>query len=151
LALRPVTVDSLPPEEPAPALAAVPSFADADLSGARDRVSEGVAPRSSSGSLAQGTASREPVLLTSGNGGLGKNLILPPVRYPREALVARLTGKVIIEFRTGASGEIADARVRASSGSSLLDRTALDNLKQGRWLGGPGFYLMKPYEFALEN
>ncbi len=89
--------------------------------------------------------------MVSAGSRLERNLVLPPVRYPHEALVAHLTGKVVIEFHIGPAGEIAEARVRTSSGSSFLDHAALDNLKHGRWLGAPGYYLMKPYEFSLEN
>jgi TonB family protein len=83
------------------------------------------------------------------NGQLGSNLILPRLEYPLVALQRRITGTVDIEFRvSSAAGRVADARVRRSSGFTELDSAALLNLRRGRWLGAPGYYV-KTFVFTL--
>ncbi len=77
-----------------------------------------------------------------------RQLVLPPISYPALAKRHHLTGTVVVEFKTSPTGEIFDARVNESSGCEPLDRAALDNLRQGRWSGAPGFYA-KAYEFSL--
>lgn len=85
-----------------------------------------------------------------GDGRLAKNLILPPLQYPLVALQRRITGTVDIEFRVGGTeGRIADARVRRSSGFNELDSAAVINLRRGRWLGAPGYYV-KTFVFTLK-
>jgi TonB family protein len=89
-----------------------------------------------------------PVSLDA-DGMLGKNLLLPPLRYPAEAIQHRITGSVEIEFRIDpGSVAITNARVRRSSGFSDLDRAALQNLRQGHWLGSAGYYV-KSFAFVL--
>jgi TonB family protein len=76
------------------------------------------------------------------------SLLTPPIEYPAEALTRRLTGKVVVEFRTSARGDILDPKIRSSSGHESLDRAALENLRLGRWAGDEG-YFTKTYEFVL--
>jgi len=99
-----------------------------------------------SGSIG-GRALRDPIAI-DGDSSQEKNLLLPEVAYPPEALVKRQQGTVLLEFRTSATGEIFDAKVRQSSGYPAIDRAALKNLGQGRWKGTAGYYL-KTYEFKL--
>jgi TonB family protein len=94
-----------------------------------------------------GRALQEPVAI-DGDSSQEKNLLLPEVAYPPEALVRRQQGSVILEFRTSATGEISAVKVRQSSGYPAIDRAALKNLGQGRWKGSAGYYL-KTYEFKL--
>jgi TonB family protein len=77
-----------------------------------------------------------------------RDLLVPALDYPAQALARRLSGKVVVEFHTTPRGDIVDPRVRISSGSPVLDRAALDNLRLGRWVGEAG-YFTKTYEFAL--
>jgi TonB family protein len=79
---------------------------------------------------------------------VGRSLLTPALSYPAAALLRRLTGRVVVEFRTSARGDITDARVRVSSGSELLDEAALENLRLGRWVGEAG-YFTKTYDFQL--
>ncbi len=81
------------------------------------------------------------------DGQLARNLILPRLEYPLTALQRRITGSVDIEFRAAGS-RITDARVRRSSGFTELDSAALLNLRRGRWLGAPGYYV-KTFVFKL--
>ncbi len=93
---------------------------------------------------------RGPVSI-DGDGQLASNLVLPPLSYPPTALQRRIVGTVDIEFRVAASGgAIAEARVHRSSGFSELDAAALQNLRQGSWLGRPGYYL-KTYAFSIRK
>jgi TonB family protein len=78
----------------------------------------------------------------------GHSLLTPMLNYPPEALLRRLTGRVVVEFHTTARGDIVDARVRAGSGYDVLDRAALENLSLSRWVGEAG-YFTKTYEFVL--
>ena len=77
-----------------------------------------------------------------------RSLLTPPIEYPPEALARRLTGKVVVEFRTSARGDILEAKIRSGSGHESLDRAALENLRLGRWAGDAG-YFTKTYEFVL--
>lgn len=99
-----------------------------------------------SGSIG-GRALRDPIAI-DGNSSQEKNLLLPEVIYPPEALVKHQQGTVLLEFRTSPTGEIYDAKVRRGSGYPAIDRAALKNLGQGRWTGSAGYYL-KTYEFKL--
>jgi len=85
-----------------------------------------------------------------GNGLTGRNLLLPPISYPSEAARSRLSGQVEIEFHTSPTGDIYDVRIRQSSGSPILDRAALQNLRSGRWVGEAG-YFVKAYSFVLPS
>jgi periplasmic protein TonB len=79
---------------------------------------------------------------------LGRNLLIPSIVYPSEALLHRVSGEVQVEFRTSATGDISDARIRRSSGSGALDWAALENIRHGRWTGEAG-YFTKTYVFIL--
>lgn len=89
----------------------------------------------------------EPVSLDLA-GSSERNLLLPAISYPADAKRRRITGQVLVEFHTSPTGEIYEARVNQSSGHASLDQAALENLRQGRWSGEPGFYV-KAYEFSL--
>ncbi len=99
-----------------------------------------------SGSIG-GRGLREPIAI-DGDSTQEKNLLLPEVAYPPEALLRRQQGTVVLEFRTSATGEIYEAKIRHGSGHPAIDRAALKNLGQGRWTGTAGYYL-KTYEFKL--
>ncbi len=77
------------------------------------------------------------------------NLLLPPLSYPLRAKKQRLTGTVLVRFRTDPTGRIFDVRVHQSSGHALLDQAAEENLQAGRWKGAPGLYV-KAFEFTLK-
>jgi TonB family protein len=79
---------------------------------------------------------------------VGRNLLTPPLTYPAVALYKHLTGRVVVEFRTSATGDITEVKVRSSSGEEILDQAALENLRLGRWVGEAG-YFTKTYEFVL--
>jgi TonB family protein len=94
-----------------------------------------------------GRALNEPVAI-DGNSAAEKNLLIPDLTYPREALALKQQGTVLLEFHTSATGQIFGVRVRQGSGFDSIDEAALENLNQGRWLGRAGYYL-KAYEFKL--
>jgi protein TonB len=79
---------------------------------------------------------------------VGRNLLTPQLSYPAAALYKHLTGRVVVEFHTTATGDIIDIKVRTSSGEQILDQAALDNLRLGRWVGEAG-YFTKTYDFIL--
>jgi protein TonB len=89
-----------------------------------------------------------PVLPALPREVVGRNLLTDQLSYPPEALYRHLTGRVVVEFHTTPTGDIVDVRVRASSGSAVLDRAALENLRVGRWVGEAG-YFTKTYDFVL--
>ncbi len=106
-----------------------------------------VADASQASGAVGGRALQDPVTI-DGNSSQAKNLLLPQIAYPSDALVRHLQGTVVLEFRTTDTGEINSTKVRTSSGFPILDRAALNNLAQGRWLGRAGYFL-KTYEFKL--
>jgi len=78
----------------------------------------------------------------------GHDLLTPELVYPRFARAKHWTGQVVVEFRTTATGDIIDVKVRESSGHAELDEAAINNLRLGRWVGEAG-YFTKTYEFVL--
>jgi len=103
-------------------------------------------PSKASGAVG-GRALKEPVSI-DGNSSQARNLLLPMVAYPADAVARQQQGTVVLEFHTSATGEIYDVKLRAGSGYQILDRAALNNLAKGRWVGAPGYFL-KTYEFKL--
>ena len=99
---------------------------------------------------AVGGARQSGPVSVDANGFTGRNLLLPPISYPSEAARSRLSGQVEIEFHTSPTGDIYDVRIRQSSGSPILDRAALQNLRSGRWVGEAG-YFVKAYSFVLPS
>ena len=83
-----------------------------------------------------------------GNSSQAKNLLLPIVTYPPDAVARQQQGTVVLEFHTSTTGEIYDVKIRTGSGYQILDRAAVNNLAKGRWVGAPGYFL-KTYEFKL--
>ena len=94
-----------------------------------------------------GRALTEPVAI-DGNSSQEKNLRLPVLTYPADALARQQQGTVVLEFHASVTGEIHEAKVRTGSGYPSIDRAALNNLVKGRWVGTPGYFL-KTYEFKL--
>jgi len=104
-------------------------------------------PARASGAVGGRSRPTAPVALDR-NGLQEKNLLLPPLTYPPEAVQQRQTGTVQVEFRTTATGDIQEVKVRESAGFPALDRAAINNLRRGRWVGVAGYYL-KRFEFKL--
>lgn len=156
--LLPDTASSPSPDAPAPAapldlpplpqlqaIAAVPSTVAVAFGVEAKGPVRLVSDAAHASGVVRGRRAAEPVALDLAG---EQNLLLPPISYPVRAKRQRLTGTALVEFRTSATGEIADVRIRQSSGHAILDQAAQDNLKAGRWKGQPGLY-MKAYEFAL--
>ena len=61
--------------------------------------------------------------------------VTPP--YPRPALVARVTGTVVMDVLIAEDGSVADVRVRTSSGSADLDAAGLAGIKRWRYPASP--------------
>jgi len=137
----------LPPLSQVEAISAVPSSVPVAFGiEVKGRVRLVADAAQASGAIG-GRPLREPVAI-DGDSAQEKNLLLPDVTYPPEALVKHQQGTVLLEFRTSVTGEIYAAKVRQSSGYPAIDRAALKNLGQGRWKGAAGYYL-KTYEFKL--
>ncbi len=99
-------------------------------------------------SQASGTATAASGPQDINDDHLGRNLLIPPITYPPGALLHRVSGEVQVEFRTSATGDIYDAKIRRSSGFETLDWAALENIRHGRWTGEAG-YFTKTYDFIL--
>lgn len=140
----PLDLPALPPVQ---AIAAVPSSVPVafgiEVKGPVRLVSD---PSQASGAVGGRRRPAEPISLDDSSAR--QNLLLPTIAYPVQARRRRLTGTVLVEFRASPTGDIYDVRVRESSNVSSLDEAALDNLRQGRWTGEPGYYV-KAYEFTL--
>lgn len=59
-----------------------------------------------------------------------------PLRYPRRARVRGIEGAVVLELTVSAGGRVLDVEVAESSGSGLLDRTALEAVEGWRFEPG---------------
>lgn len=136
----------LPPLPQLQAIAAVPSSVAVAFGVEAKGPVRLVSDAAHASGAVRGRRAAEPIALDLAG---EQNLLLPPISYPVRAKRQRLTGTALVEFRTSATGEIADVRIRQTSGHAILDQAAQDNLKAGRWKGQPGLY-MKAYEFALQ-
>lgn len=76
----------------------------------------------------------------------------PPPEYPSMALRNRWQGTVTIEILVDGSGQITDAKVQKTSGTTMLDSAALDTVKkrwhfpatgQARWLYWPCIFQLQ--------
>lgn len=75
----------------------------------------------------------------------------PKVEYPRDALLRHEQGEVRLYVAVAEDGSIEKIQVNASSGSSGLDRSALQGVKRTwRWPAGPHREFIVPIEFRLE-
>lgn len=71
--------------------------------------------------------------------------------YPRQALIARQQGTVLVYVIVGEDGMPASVTIKDSSGFSVLDRAALDWVKsRWRWGAGPIRHYYVPFEFHLK-
>ena len=118
VALRPI---SALPESSLPSLPALPALpvVDAKNTGA---------PTTAPGRTANGVAQPGPTTLTMGEGE-GRQ---PWPEYPGESLRRRESGAVQVRFSVLRTGEVAEARVIASSGWPRLDRAATATILR-RW------------------
>lgn len=60
----------------------------------------------------------------------------PPPSYPRESLLAREQGTVVLLIEVGESGAVTAVTVKSSSGYARLDRAAMEHVKR-TWYFGP--------------
>lgn len=81
------------------------------------------APQSALASLPT-QARREPVRVAA---SLDRSSCRPP-KYPDSAVRERQEGLVVIGFQLNPSGKVIDSRIEQSSGTRLLDQTALSSL-----------------------
>ncbi len=79
--------------------------------------------------------------------GAKGQLLSPQLPYPPEAHRRHLSGDVVIEFKTTATGDIYAVRIRNSSGHPSIDEHALERVRRSRWTGPAGFFAI-PYEYA---
>jgi TonB family protein len=101
-----------------------------------------------SGAVGGRAPTSAPVSVNAGS-QYARFLLLPRLDYPPGALASRLSGTVVIDFKTNATGELYDLHVRTSSGVRELDEAALKNLRRGRWTGESGSFV-KNFIFILK-
>lgn len=145
LSQAPVTPTDLPEIGPAPVIAAVQSTAKVDfaiLTTEPVRIVNTIAEASAGAAL---PIPDEPVALET-QSAKGQ-LLSPQLPYPPEAHRRHLSGNVVIEFKTTATGDIYAARVRTSSGHLSIDNHALELVRKSRWTGSTGFFAI-PYEYS---
>jgi protein TonB len=58
----------------------------------------------------------------------------PPPRYPEKARLRKQEGTVLLDVRISTDGTSEDVRVLSSSGYALLDRAALEAVRQWRFV-----------------
>ncbi|MGA9535126.1 MAG: energy transducer TonB [Desulfobacterales bacterium] len=78
---------------------------------------------------ATGPASNQPALpsvLEAAQPEYSKN---PPISYPKRARRRGYEGTVLLEVLVNRNGKVADLRILASSGYSILDRSAVNSVK----------------------
>jgi TonB family protein len=141
---QPAPVD-LPEIGPVPVIAAIQSTAKVDfaiLTTEPVRIVKTIA-EASGGAVMR--IPDEPVALEtlSAKG----QLLSPRLPYPPEAHRRHLSGSVVIEFKTTATGDIYAAHVRTSSGHLSIDNHALELVRKSRWTGSVGFFAI-PYEYS---
>lgn len=140
----PTPVD-LPDIGPVPLVAAIQSTAKVDfaiLTAEPVRIVKTIAEASGGAIL---PIPDEPVALET-QSAKGQ-LLSPQLPYPPEAHRRHLSGNVVIEFKTTATGDIYAAHVRTSSGHLSIDNHALELVRKSRWTGSVGFFAI-PYEYS---
>jgi protein TonB len=60
----------------------------------------------------------------------------PPILYPSEAVRDAIEGTVLLRIRIGPDGKVIAVELVQSSGSSILDRAAIEGVR--KWHGQPG-------------
>lgn len=63
------------------------------------------------------------------DGDAGIRNFLESVKYPQEAMEARITGTVFIRFTVNKEAKVTDVHVVRSSGHEILDQAALQHIK----------------------
>lgn len=83
----------------------------------------------------------------------GKGGDRPAPEYPRMAIQLGQEGKVVIALTVDESGKITSAEVKQSSGSSILDRGALESIRR-HWVfppGAPNRQFEAPINYILQR
>jgi TonB family protein len=142
--VQPTPVE-LPEIGPVPAIAAVQATVKVDfaiLTPEPVRIVSTIADASGSAAL---PIPDEPIALETQTAK--GQLLSPQLPYPPEAHRRHLSGHVVIEFKTTATGDIYAARVRSSSGHLSIDSHALELVRKSRWTGSVGYFAI-PYEYS---
>jgi protein TonB len=72
----------------------------------------------------------------------------PAVSYPPEAYRAREEGRVLVDVAVDAAGNVTNATIVERSGSQILDRAALEQVRQ--WKFSPALDNGKPVASSIE-
>jgi protein TonB len=72
----------------------------------------------------------------------------PAASYPPEAYRAREEGRVLVNVQVNASGSVTGATIAERSGSQILDRAALEQVRQ--WKFSPALENGKPIASSIE-
>lgn len=72
----------------------------------------------------------------------------PAVQYPPAAYRAREEGRVLVHVEVAANGAVTDARILERSGSQVLDRAALEEVRQ--WTFRPALEDGRPVASSIE-
>jgi protein TonB len=94
-------------------------------------------PRSAASLASAGKYNRQPTLITH-----------PRPSYPVQALRAGEEGTVLVLAQVDVNGRVDDARVDVRSGSSVLDRAAVNEVR--RWQFEPALHNGKPIVASVE-
>jgi periplasmic protein TonB len=108
------------------------------------------------GTVATVPASNKPALPSALEAAQPEYSQNPPISYPRRARRRGYEGTVLLEVLVKRNGKVADLRILASSGSSILDRSAVNSVKT--WSFKPAkkgndtidMWVQVPVRFKLE-
>lgn len=108
-------------------------------------------PRQEAPVAAQATATARPAVGTAGaptqltfGEGEGKQ---PAPEYPREAIIARQVGTVVVRFTVGTDGRVKKAEATKPCSAALLNQSALRTVRES-WRFSPG--VVRVYEVSIE-
>lgn len=134
---------------PAPAIASAPPET------AQARVKPAEAPAAKlTPSVAPAAAGQQPLTLPNLNADYLNN---PAPRYPEAARELGEQGKVLVRALINTDGTVAQLALRRSSGHASLDRSALDTVKQWRFVparrgsSAVAAWVVVPITFSLEG
>jgi protein TonB len=71
--------------------------------------------------------------------------------YPWMARLRRQQGTVVIRAYISKDGSVSQTAIEQSSGSSLIDKEALQSYSRWKYQPGPTGWVLKPFKFSLKN
>jgi periplasmic protein TonB len=121
---KPAPPDQTPPPSPQSVPDETPQGNDAPMRPPQEKTET-----TAFDTAATGAASNQPALPSVLEAAQPEYSQNPPISYPKRARRRGYEGTVLLEVMVNRNGKVADLRILASSGYSILDRSAVNSVK----------------------